>query len=187
MEAPFAGLAVVEKKPISAGYSIVVKVVNDRDLEFESGLINGGRQARENVVDLPKIEIANLLVASQSLSNGEVVESAEGGLNFIHDIFPEQLISRADEVLGIVILLESIADAENRTFLAAEVNIAAEDLENAEAAHTPHSMRRGSDGKEGRSGCAAILNVECLIFSRVCGPDAGPDRFGAGRGRDAES
>jgi hypothetical protein len=34
-----------------------------------------------------------------------------------------------------VILLESIADAENRSLLPAKVNIAAKDLENAEAAH----------------------------------------------------
>jgi hypothetical protein len=34
-----------------------------------------------------------------------------------------------------MILLESIADAKNRPLLPAEVDVAAEDLENAEAAH----------------------------------------------------
>ena len=92
-------------------------------------------------MNLPKIEIANLLVATQSLSNREVVESAEGSLNFIYDISPKQLIRGADEVLGVVIMLESIADAKNRPFLAAEVNVATEDLENAKAAHASHSMR----------------------------------------------
>ena len=86
-------------------------------------------------MNLPKIEIANLLVAAQSLSNGEVVQSAERNRDLVHDISAEELISRADEVLGIVILLEGIADAENRSLLTAEVNVATEDLENAEAAH----------------------------------------------------
>jgi hypothetical protein len=89
IEASFAGLSVVQEKPIGAGYSIIVKVVDEGDFEFKSGLIDGGRQARKNVVNLPKIEMANLLVASQSLSHGKVVESAEGGLNFIHDVSPE--------------------------------------------------------------------------------------------------
>jgi hypothetical protein len=87
-------------------------------------------------VNLPKIKIANLLVASQSLSHGKVVESAEGSRDPIHKISSEELISGADEVLGVVILLEGIADTENRSLLPAKVNIAAEDLENAEAAHT---------------------------------------------------
>jgi hypothetical protein len=66
-----------------------VKVVNNRNLEIEGGLIDGGRQARKNVVNLPEIKIANLLVASQSLSNGKVVESAEGNRDPVHEISPE--------------------------------------------------------------------------------------------------
>jgi len=110
---------VIEEKAVGAGHSIVVKVVDERDFEFKSGLIDGGRQARKDVVNLPKIEIANLLVASQSLSHGEVVQSAERNRDLVHDISSEELISRADEVLGVVILLESIADAENRSLLPA--------------------------------------------------------------------
>jgi len=40
-------------------------------------------------VNLPKIELAELLVASQSLSNGEVVESAERSRDPAHTISPE--------------------------------------------------------------------------------------------------
>jgi len=43
VEASFARLAVIEKKAVGAGHSIVVKVVDERDFEFKSGLINGGR------------------------------------------------------------------------------------------------------------------------------------------------
>ena len=78
VQTSLARLAVIEEKPVGAGHSIVVKIVNEGDFEFKSGLIDGGRQAREDVMNLPKIEIANLLVATQSLSNREVVESAEG-------------------------------------------------------------------------------------------------------------
>jgi len=119
VETSLARLAVIEEKAVGAGHSIVVKVVDERDFEFKSGLIDGGRQARKDVVNLPKIEIANLLVASQSLSHGEVVQSAERNRDLVHDISSEELISRADEVLGVVILLESIADAENRALLPA--------------------------------------------------------------------
>ena len=70
-------------------------------------------------MNLPKIKIANLLVASQSLSHGEVVQSAEGNRDLVHDISAEELISGADEVLGIVIMLEGIADTENRALLPA--------------------------------------------------------------------
>jgi hypothetical protein len=135
VETSFARLAVIEKKTVGAGHPIVVKVVDDRDFEIKSCLINGGRKTREDVVNLPKIKIANLLVASQSLSNGKVVESAERNRDAVREISTEQLISRADEVLDVVIMLEGIADAENRPLLTAYVNIAAEDLENAEAAH----------------------------------------------------
>ncbi len=137
VEASFARLAVIEEKAVGAGHPIIVKVVNDGDFELKSGLIDGKRESREYVVNLPKIELAKLLVASQSLSNGKVVESTERNRDPIHEISPKQLISRTDKVLGIVILLESVADAENRSLLPAEVNIAAEDLENAEAAHAP--------------------------------------------------
>ena len=92
-------------------------------------------------MNLPKIKIANLLVASQSLSHGKVVESAEGNRDLVHDISAEELISGADEIFGVVILLEGIADTENRSLLSAEINVTAEDLENAKATHAPHSMR----------------------------------------------
>jgi hypothetical protein len=89
VETSFARLAVIEKKTVGTGHPVVVKVVDDRDFEFKSGLIDGGRQARKNVVNLPKIELAEVLVASQSLSNGEVVESAERSRDPVHTIFPE--------------------------------------------------------------------------------------------------
>jgi len=89
VQTSFTRLAVIEKKAVGAGHSIVVKVVNEGDFKFKSDLIDGGRQARKDVVNLPKIKIANLLVASQPLSNREAVESAEGSLNLIHDISPE--------------------------------------------------------------------------------------------------
>lgn len=102
-------------------------------------------------MNLPKIKIANLLVASQSLSNREVVESAEGYRDLVHDIPAEELMSGADEVLCVVILLESIADAENRSLLPAEVNVAAENLENAEAAHAVSLWRLSCRRKKKRT------------------------------------
>jgi hypothetical protein len=89
VETSFARLAVIEEKPVGAGHPIVVKVVNERNFELKSGLIDGRRQAGENIVNLPKIKFTKLLVASQPLSNGEVVESAERNRDPIHDISPD--------------------------------------------------------------------------------------------------
>ena len=89
VEASFARLAVIEEKAVGAGHPIVVKIVDEGDFEFKSGLIDGGGQAREDVMNLPKIKIANLLVATQSLSHGEVVESAERNRDPVHEISPE--------------------------------------------------------------------------------------------------
>lgn len=89
VQTSFARLAVIEEKTVGTGHPVVVKVVDDRDFEFKSSLIDGGRKAREDVVNLPKIEFAELLVASQSLSNGEVVESAERSRDPAHTISPE--------------------------------------------------------------------------------------------------
>ena len=89
VEASFARLAVIEEKAVGAGHPIVVKIVDEGDFEFKSGLIDGGGQAREDVMNLPKIKIANLLVATQSLSHGEVVESAERNRDPVHEISPD--------------------------------------------------------------------------------------------------
>jgi hypothetical protein len=61
VETPFAKLAVIEKEAVGAGHPIVVKVVNEGDFELKSGLINGGRQARKNVVNHPKVEAIGFL------------------------------------------------------------------------------------------------------------------------------
>ena len=70
VQTSLARLAVIKKKAVGARHPIVVKVVDEGNFELKSGLIDGGGQARKDVVNLPKIKIANLLVASQSLSNG---------------------------------------------------------------------------------------------------------------------
>ena len=61
VETSLARLAVIKEKAIGAGHPIIVKVVNEGDFEFESGLINGGRQARKNVVNHPKVEAIGFL------------------------------------------------------------------------------------------------------------------------------
>ena len=61
VQTSLARLAVIEKKAVGAGHPIVVKVVNEGDFELKSGLINGGRQARKNVVNHPKVEAIGFL------------------------------------------------------------------------------------------------------------------------------
>jgi len=90
-----------------------------------------------------------------------------------------------------VILLESIADTENRSLLATEVNIAAKDLENAKPAHAVSLWRLSWRRKKKRM----RRDFECWMFNfsprlrdtfsrgllrqRSLSPDAG-------RGADAE-
>ena len=56
VEASFARLAVIEEKPVGAGHPIIVKVVNNRNLEVEGGLIDGGGKRGKDVVNYPKVE-----------------------------------------------------------------------------------------------------------------------------------
>ena len=75
-------LTVVQKKTIGAAHPIVVEVVDDRHLEIEGGLINGGRETGKDIVDLPKIKVTDLLIFAKPLGDGQVVVSAKGGPDF---------------------------------------------------------------------------------------------------------
>jgi hypothetical protein len=51
-----ARFPVVQKKGVGAAHPIVVEVVNKRDFEFKSGLIDGGGQSGKDVVNYPNVE-----------------------------------------------------------------------------------------------------------------------------------
>jgi len=75
-------LTVVQEKPIGAAHPIVVKVVDDRHLEIEGGLINRGRETGKDIVDLPKIKIADLLIFTKPVRDGQIVVSVNGDTDF---------------------------------------------------------------------------------------------------------
>jgi hypothetical protein len=78
-------------------------------------------------------------VLNAGIAGNRVLHDATAGDN--PDVFGPAAVHRLDaDVLAqagvtTVILLEGIADAENRSLLPTVLNIAAKDLENAEAAH----------------------------------------------------
>ena len=61
VEASFARLAVIKKKAVGAGHAIVVKVVNEGDFEFKSGLIDGRGETGQGILYHPKIKLVKRL------------------------------------------------------------------------------------------------------------------------------
>jgi hypothetical protein len=77
-----AWLAVVQEKAVGTAHPIVVEVVNDRHLEIEGGLIDGGGKSGQDVVNLPKIKVTDFLIFTKTLGNGHIVVSVKGGPDF---------------------------------------------------------------------------------------------------------
>ena len=92
-ETAFARLAVVQEKTVGAAHPIVMEVVDDRHLEIEGSLINGGRETGKDIVDLPKIKVTDLLIFTKPVRDGQVVVSVQGGPDF-------GLHVRAQEIFG---------------------------------------------------------------------------------------
>jgi len=77
-----ARFAVVQKKAVGTTHPIVVEVVNNRHLEVEGGLIDGGGESRKDIMNLPKIKVTDLLIFTKPLGDGQIVESLKGGTDF---------------------------------------------------------------------------------------------------------
>ena len=60
-----------------------------------------------------------------------------------------------------MLILEGVPDSKYGTFLTAKMNIAAENLENAEAAHTPHYKPQESQERAKRW---MHRDFECIIL-----------------------
>ena len=78
IQTTFARLAVIQKKTVSATHPIIVEVVNDGHLEMEGSLIDGRGECRKDIMDLPNIKIADFLILTEPLGDGQVVEGIEG-------------------------------------------------------------------------------------------------------------
>ena len=82
-------LTMVQEKAVRATHPIVMEVVDDRHLEIESGLINGGRETGKDIVDLPKIKFTDLLVFTKPICDGQVVVSVQGSPDFGLDVIAQ--------------------------------------------------------------------------------------------------
>jgi hypothetical protein len=56
-----ARLAVIKKKTVGARHPIIVKVVNKRDFELKSGLIDGRGETGQGILYHPKIKVVKRL------------------------------------------------------------------------------------------------------------------------------
>ena len=61
VQTSFARLAVIEKKAVGAGHAIVVEVVDERDFELKSGLIDGRGETGQGILYHPKIKVVKRL------------------------------------------------------------------------------------------------------------------------------
>ena len=86
-----ARLAVVKKKTVGAAHPIVVEVVNDRNFQIKSSLIDRWGKAREDVVNDPKVEAIFLLQAPKIFGDFAVVKCT----NREHELTAERTIDKS--------------------------------------------------------------------------------------------
>ena len=82
MNTSLARFAVVQKKAVGTTHPIVVEVVNNRHLEVEGGLIDGGGKSGQDVVNLPKIKVTDFLIFTKPLGDRQIVVSVKGSADF---------------------------------------------------------------------------------------------------------
>ena len=90
-----ARLAVVKKKTVGAAHPIVVEVVNDRNFQIKSSLIDRWGKAREDVVNDPQIKTAFLLQAPKVHCDSAVVKGANRKHELAAERPTEKFLSRA--------------------------------------------------------------------------------------------
>jgi len=95
METSFARLAVVQKKTVGTAHPIVVEIVNDRNFQIKSGLVDSWGKAREDVVNDPQIKTAFLLQAPKVHCDSAVVKGANRKHELAAERPTEKLLSRA--------------------------------------------------------------------------------------------
>jgi hypothetical protein len=95
METSFARLAVIKKKAVGAAHPIVVEIVNDRNFQIKSGLVDSWGKAREDVVNDPQIKTAFLLQAPKVHCDSAVVKGANRKHELAAERPTEKLLSRA--------------------------------------------------------------------------------------------
>jgi hypothetical protein len=130
-EASLAGLAVIEKKPVDAAHAIVVKVMNHGNAKRKRGGVDGGGKSRENIVDQPEVKMAQGLIFLEPLPDRPVGVSAKRSGHAVDGSSPQKLVSGAEKILHLMVLLKSVPDPVNGVFLAADLRISVENLEDA--------------------------------------------------------
>jgi len=74
-----AGLAVIQKEAVHTPKTVIMEKMDYGDMEIKSSLIDRRRQTRDDIVDLPKVELSKLLVPPQLPGDLGIMEGPEGG------------------------------------------------------------------------------------------------------------
>ena len=74
-----AGLAVIQKEAVHAAETVIMEKMDYGDMEIKSSLIDRRRQTRDDIVDLPKVELSKLVVPPQLPGDLGIMEGPEGG------------------------------------------------------------------------------------------------------------
>ena len=88
-------LAVVQEKTVGAAHPIVVEVVNDRNFEIKSSLIYGWGEAREDIVNHPKIKTAFFLQMPKLYCDSTAVKCTNRKHELAAERPTEKFLSRA--------------------------------------------------------------------------------------------
>ena len=112
-----------------------MEIMDHRNLQRKSGLVNRGGKPGQDIMDQPKIKTTDFLKSSKAPSYalippGPKWDEKRGGSSV-----PEQILGGANKILHIVVLLQRVPDPKNRPLLAAVFQIAAEGLKDFQAAH----------------------------------------------------
>jgi hypothetical protein len=143
-----ARLAVVQEKPVSAAHPIVVEVVNDRNFEIKSSLIYGWGEAREDIVNHPKIKTAFFLQMHKLYCDSTAVKCTNRKHELAAERPTEKFLSRALIICYIMRRECGIPKRIYKTFLPSKFQITTEDLENPQTLHWSYGTGKQSKKKE---------------------------------------
>ena len=85
----------VQEKTVGASHPIVVEVVNDRNFQIKSGLIDRRGKAGEDIVNHPQIKTVFFLQTPKIFSDFAVVKGANRKRKLTAERPTEKLLSRA--------------------------------------------------------------------------------------------
>ena len=125
----------IQKEAVHTPKAVIMEKMDYGDMELKSSRIDRRRQTRDDVVDLPKVELSKLVVPPQLPGDLGIMKGPEGGGEATEGPRSQKILGRAKEVFHRMLFLQSIPNPKDRGFLTAVVDVAVEDLEDFQPPH----------------------------------------------------